>query len=207
MRSILISVIDCVTVAGCYTSCKQKMTDTIKGQLAIMREDQKIKIQFNPNEEFIKAQSDCFNKMVCKKKDLQENVSRLEKSLDEATEKEYDAREKADKAREEANKAKEDADKAREMEKKAIENGQKAWETYEKMSGIFDSIVANKSKLDQEAMQLRQQYALSTVSCNGNAEKQKEIINAQVCKINSLQNTAKDKPKPKQDNKMTPVDI
>lgn len=207
MRSILISVIDCVTVAGCYTSCKQKMTDTIKGQLAIMREDQKIKIQFNPNEEFIKAQSDCFNKMVCKKKDLQENVSRLEKSLDEATEKGYDAREKADKAREEANKAREEsnkareeADKAREMEKKAIENGQKAWETYDKISGIFDSIVANKSKLDQEAMQLRQQYALST-------EKQKEMINAQVCQMNSLQNTAKDKPKPKQYNKMTPVDI
>lgn len=91
MKFYLIFVIDCVTVAGCYTSNKRKMRDTITGQLAEMRADQETKdIKHNPNENPLDAHITCFKKLVSEKKDLKENVSSLQTSLEEAIEQKED---------------------------------------------------------------------------------------------------------------------
>lgn len=87
MRSNLISVIDIVNVAGCYTSCKKRMTDTMKEQLTVMREDQQSKSQFNPNEDFIQRHSQNFDKLISRKKNLQQDVVELKSSRDKAEKK------------------------------------------------------------------------------------------------------------------------
>lgn len=61
------------------------------GQLAEMRADQETKdIKNNPNENLIDAHITCFKKLVSEKKDLKENVSSLQTSLEEAIEQKED---------------------------------------------------------------------------------------------------------------------
>lgn len=126
MRSNLISVIDIVNVAGCYTSCKKRMTDTMKEQLTVMREDQQSKSQFNQNEDFIQCHSKNFDKLISRKKDLQQDVVKLKSSRDKAEKKVYEAKEEKYKAEEEAGKAKKEADNARKDADKAKEEADKA---------------------------------------------------------------------------------
>lgn len=119
MRSNLISVIDIVNVAGCYTSYKKRMTDTMKEQLTVMREDQQSNSQFNPNEDFIQRHSQNFDKLISRKKNLQQDVVELKSSRDKAEKKVYEAKEEKYKAEEEAGKAKKEADIARKDADKA----------------------------------------------------------------------------------------
>lgn len=61
------------------------------GQLAEMRADQETKdIKNNANENLIDAHITCFKKLVSEKKDLKENVSSLQTSLEEAIEQKED---------------------------------------------------------------------------------------------------------------------
>lgn len=92
MKFYLISVIDCVTPAGCYTSYKQKMRDTMKEQVEVMREDDEEAkdIKNNPNKDLLVEHITCFKKLVSDKKDMKENVSSLQTSLEEAIEQKED---------------------------------------------------------------------------------------------------------------------
>lgn len=213
MKLYLFSVIDCVTVAGCYTSYKQKMRDTMKGQLAEMRADQETKnIKKSPNEDLIDAHTTCFKKLVREKKDLQENVSSLQASLDETIEqKQETVREKRD-LRKNISSLQISLDEAIEQRKKAIEQKEVAIEerldterSYDQLSEMFDDLCARKSKLDQETKQKRQRRNLSSVSRNGNHNKQKEMNQAQDCSTNPVQVKTKGKRQPKTEDTITPV--
>lgn len=235
MRSNLISVIDIVNVAGCYTSYKKRMTDTMKEQLTVMREDQQSKSQFNPNEDFIQCHSKNFDKLISRKKDLQQDVVELKSSRDKAEKKVYEAKEEAgkakkeadnarkdaDKAKEEADKARndadknrEEADKAREEEYKAREEAdnakketQEVWQAYDKMSEYCNELYASKLQLDQKAKQIRQRHNLGAVNRNGNHDKKVEMNNAQVCSTDPVQVTTQGKPKPKKNEEITLVSV
>lgn len=235
MRSNLISVIDIVNVAGCYTSCKKRMTDTMKEQLTVMREDQQSKSQFNQNEDFIQCHSKNFDKLISRKKDLQQDVVKLKSSRDKAEKKVYEAKEEkykaeeeagkakkeagkakkeADKARKDADKNREEADKAREEEYKAREEAdnakketQEVWQAYDKMSEYCNELYASKLQLDQKAKQIRQRHNLRAVNRNGNHDKKVEMNNAQVCSTDPVQVTTQGKPKPKKNEEITLVSV
>lgn len=151
MRSNLISVIDIVHVAGCYTSCKKRMTDTMKEQLTVMREDQQSNSQFNPNEDFIQRHSKNFDKLISRKKDLQQDVVKLKSSRDKAEKKVYEAKEEKYKAEEEAGKAKKEADNARKDADKAKEEADKARKDADKNREEADKAREEEYKAREEA--------------------------------------------------------
>lgn len=178
MKFYLIFVIDCVTVAGCYTSNKRKMRDTITGQLAEMRADQETKdIKHNPNENPLDAHITCFKKLVSEKKDLKENVSSLQTSLEEAIE----------------------------QKEEAIEQKEDTERSYDQLSEMLDEILSKKRKLDQETKQKRQQRNLSSASSNRNHSKQKEMNQAQDCSTNPVHVTTKGKSQSNTEDTITPV--
>lgn len=85
MISYFISVIDRVTVAGCYTSYRKKMEDAMKEQLAEMREIKKeIKKKEDKHEDLIDTHKDLFNEIVHDNNYLQRHVNNLQTSLDES---------------------------------------------------------------------------------------------------------------------------
>lgn len=151
MRSNLISVIDIVNVAGCYTSCKKRMTDTMKEQLTVMREDQQSKSQFNQNEDFIQCHSKNFDKLISRKKNLQQDVVELKSSRDKAEKKVYEAKEEKYKAEEEAGKAKKEADNARKDADKAKEEADKAKKDADKNREEADKAREEEYKAREEA--------------------------------------------------------
>lgn len=179
MKFYLISVIDCVNPAGCYTSYKQKMRDTMKGQVEVMREDDEEAkdIKNNPNKDLLVDHITCFKKLVSDKKDLKENVSSLQTSLEEAIE----------------------------QKEEAIEQKEDTERSYDELSEMFDELLSKKRKLDQETKQKRQQRNLSSASSNKNHIKQKEMNQAQDCTTNPVRVTTKGKSQSKTEDTMPPV--
>lgn len=206
MKLYLISVIDCVTVAGCYTSYKQKMRDTMKGQLEEMRADQETKnIKSNPNEDLIDAHTTCFKKLVSEKKDLKENVSSLQTSLDETIAQKKEMVREKKYLRKNINRLQTSLDEAIEQKEEAIEQRLDTERSYDQLSEMFDDLWSRKTKLDQETKQKRQQRKLSAVSSNGNPDKQREMNQAQDCSTNTVQVTKRGKSQPKTEDTITPV--
>lgn len=179
MKFYLISVIDCVNPAGCYTSYKQKMRDTMKEQVEVMREDDEEAkdIKNNPNKDLLVDHITCFKKLVSDKKDLKENVSSLQTSLEEAIE----------------------------QKEEAIEQKEDTERSYDQLSEMFDELLSKKRKLDQETKQKRQQRNFSSASSNKNHIKQKEMNQAQDCTTNPVRVTTKGKSQSKTEDTMPPV--
>lgn len=209
MKWYLISVIDRKTAVGFYTSFKQQMEDTMKGQLLVMSGDQNTN-----NKDLVKKHSNCFNELVRKEKDMHEKVSSLELSLGKAEEQRQEAEEQRQEAIKQIEEAIEQKDKAIEQKEEAIEQKQEAIEqkleserAYDQLSDMFDELCARKAKLDQVTKQKRQQRDLSEVSHNGNPDKQEDMNHAQVCSTNPVQVTTQDNQKPKKENEITLVDI
>lgn len=154
------------------------MRDTMTGQLAEMRADQETKdIKNNPNENLIDAHITCFKKLVSEKKDLTENVSSLQTSLEEAIE----------------------------QKEEAIEQKEDTERSYDQLSEMFDEFLSKKSKLDQKTKQKRQRRNLSSASSNKNPNKPKEMNQAQDCSTNPVYVTTKGKSQSKTEDTITPV--
>lgn len=75
------------------------------------------------------------------------------------------------------------------------------------MSEYWNELYASKLQLDEKAKQIRQRHNFGAVNRNGNHDKKVEMNNAQVCGTDSVQVTTQGKPKPKQNEEITPVSL